>query len=294
MKGAESMTGAEADDVGRLARALTDRNWSPVSMFPIPFPIPQPSQETPHHVLATLSSTDEPLRELALFAGGGGGILAAQLLGHRVVCAVELDGYARACLVARQNDGSLPAFPIWDDVSTFDGRPWRGRVDAVSGGFPCQDISPAGRGEGIEGERSGLWRQMARVIREVRPRVVIVENSSALIGRGLGTVLGDLAAMGYHARWGVVGAADAIWSSGNPIADHERHRIWIIAVRVGPDRSGEVGVSGTAGGETSNTYRSRFNGGTDKPGRGPKRRTPAGGGGKAPVPAPADTDLLFS
>ena len=164
----------------------------------------------------------EQLNELALFAGAGGGILGGKLLGWRTICAVEWDGYARDVLVARQNDGCLEAFPIWDDIQTFDGRPWRGRVDVVSGGFPCQDISAAGSGAGIEGERSGMWKHMARVIGEVRPRFVVVENSPMLVGRGLGMVLADLAALGYDARWGIVGAHHA----GAP---HKRDRIWIVA-----------------------------------------------------------------
>lgn len=86
------------------------------------------------------------MNELALFAGAGGGILGGHLLGWRTVCAVEWEPYAAGVLVARQNDGILPAFPVWDDVQTFDGIPWRGLVDVVSGGFPCQDISAAGGG----------------------------------------------------------------------------------------------------------------------------------------------------
>jgi DNA (cytosine-5)-methyltransferase 1 len=162
------------------------------------------------------------VNELALFAGAGGGILGGKLLGWRTVCGVELDAYARSVLIARQDDGCLEPFPIWDDIRTFDGRPWRGVVDVVSGGFPCQDISVAGKGEGIDGARSGLWREMARVIGEVGPRYVFVENSPALTSRGLGTVLGDLASMGYDAKWGVLGACH----SGAP---HKRLRIWILA-----------------------------------------------------------------
>ncbi|MBP6572280.1 MAG: DNA cytosine methyltransferase, partial [Gemmatimonadales bacterium] len=158
----------------------------------------------------------------ALFAGAGGGILGGHLLGWRTVCAVEFDRYAASVLMARQNDGCLPPFPIWDDVRTFDGRPWRGRVDVVSGGFPCQDISAAGQGAGIDGARSGLWGEMARIVGEVRPRFVLVENSPMLTSRGLGRVLGDLAALGYDARWGVLGACDA----GAP---HERERMWVVA-----------------------------------------------------------------
>jgi len=163
----------------------------------------------------------EPLRELALFAGAGGGILGGHLLGWRTVCAVEIEDYPRRVLLARQRDGILPRFPIWDDIKTFDGKPWRGRVDVVSGGFPCQDISAAGKGAGIRGERSGMWAEMARVVSEVRPRYVFVENSPMLTSRGLGVVLGDLSTMGYDARWGVLGA-DAV---GLP---HHRARLWLV------------------------------------------------------------------
>ena len=86
------------------------------------------------------------MNELALFAGAGGGILGGKLLGWRTVCAVEWEAYPASVLCARQNDGLLESFPIWDDVQTFDGKPWRGIVDVVSGGFPCQDISAAGTG----------------------------------------------------------------------------------------------------------------------------------------------------
>ena len=162
------------------------------------------------------------MNELALFAGAGGGILGGKLLGWRTVCAVEWEPYPASVLLARQNDGSLPPFPIWDDIQTFDGKPWRGIIDVVSGGFPCTDISAAGKGAGIDGEHSGMWREMARVICEVRPRFVFVENSPMLISRGLGRVLGDLASMGFDARWGVLGAADIG-------ANHQRNRIWIVA-----------------------------------------------------------------
>ena len=161
------------------------------------------------------------MNELALFAGAGGGILGGKLLGWRTVCAVEWEQYPASVLCARQNDGLLPPFPIWDDVQTFDGNPWRGIVDVVSGGFPCQDISAAGKGVGIDGERSGMWGEMARIIHEVRPKFVFVENSPMLTSRGLGRVLGDLASMGFDARWGVLGAADVG-------ANHQRDRIWIV------------------------------------------------------------------
>jgi len=176
---------------------------------------------------------NEGLRELALFAGAGGGILGGHLLGWRTVCAVEWNPYAASVLVARQNDGILTPFPIWDDVQTFDGRPWRGLVDVVSGGFPCQDISCAGKGAGITGERSGMWAHMARIIGEVRPRYAFIENSPMLVTRGLGTVLSDLAALGYDAEWGCISAADC----GAP---HLRERIWIVAYPASSGGSGEL------------------------------------------------------
>jgi DNA (cytosine-5)-methyltransferase 1 len=184
--------------------------------------------------MAILPSNDEPLRELALFAGAGGGILGGILLGWRTVCAVEFNAYAASVLAARQNDGCLEAFPIWDDVRTFDGTAWRGRVDVVSGGFPCQDISAAGKGAGIDGERSGLWREMARIIRDVQPRFVFVENSPALAIRGLGDVIGDLAEMGFDARWGVLGAR----CLGGPV-ERERMRIACANKEYGKTRVGD-------------------------------------------------------
>ena len=161
------------------------------------------------------------MNELALFAGAGGGILGGHLLGWRTVCAVEWEAYPASVLCARQNDGLLPSFPIWDDVQTFDGKPWAGIVDVVSGGFPCQDISITGGGAGIDGARSGMWKEMARIIGEVRPKFVFVENSPMLTSRGLGTVLADLSKMGFDAEWGVLSAADVG-------ANHKRERIWIV------------------------------------------------------------------
>ena len=165
------------------------------------------------------------MNELHLFSGAGGGILGGILLGHTCVCAVEIEPYCRKVLLQRQRDGILPKFPIWDDVKTFDGKPWWGKVDVVCGGFPCQDISGAGTGtgwKGISGERSGLWGEMSRIICEIRPRFVFVENSPMLTIRGLGRVLGELAEMGLDARWGVFSAADVG-------ARHIRERIWILA-----------------------------------------------------------------
>lgn len=188
------------------------------------------------------------LRELALFAGAGGGILAGHILGWRTVCAVEYAAYPRSVLLARQRDGLLPAFLIWDDVRTFDGKPWRGHVDVVSGGFPCQDISIAGKGDGLDGERSGLWTEMARIIGEVQPRFAFVENSPMLTSRGLDRVLGDLSTLGYNAEWGVVGADDA----GAP---HRRERIWILAYAnsvTGTQRGNDTANEGEGGSGRAN------------------------------------------
>lgn len=163
------------------------------------------------------------MRELHLFAGAGGGILAGMLLGHTPVCAVEIDDYCRRVLRARQADGWLPAeMEIHDDVTTFDGTAWRGRVDLVAGGFPCQDLSLAGKGAGLDGKRSGLWFEMLRVICEVRPSYVFVENVPAITSRGLDRVLGSLAEAGWDAEWlclpaSAVGAA------------HRRDRWWCLA-----------------------------------------------------------------
>ncbi len=162
------------------------------------------------------------MNELALFAGAGGGILGGVLLGWRTVCAVEIDAFCRSVLLQRQADGILPRFPVWDDVRTFDGRPWAGCIDVISAGFPCQDISSAGTGAGIDGERSGLWSQVVRIAGEIRPRFLFLENSPLLVGRGLARVLGDIAGLGMHARWGTLGADEV----GAP---HIRKRIWVVA-----------------------------------------------------------------
>ena len=183
------------------------------------------------------------MNELALFAGAGGGILGGKLLGWKTVCAVEYDAYAASVLVARQNDGCLEPFPVWDDVRTFDGKPWRGIVDVVSGGFPCTDISAIKQNaKGIDGSASGLWSEMARVICEVRPRLVLLENSPLLVRRGLARVLGDLAKAGFDAGWSVVGADDA----GFP---HHRKRLWLVGYPIGTRLERHAGDVSEEGGE---------------------------------------------
>ena len=177
------------------------------------------------------------MNELALFAGAGGGLLASKLLGWNTVAAVEIGRYQQQCLLARQRDGFLEPFPIWDDIKTFDGTSWRGAVDVLSGGFPCQDISVAGAGKGlVAGTRSSLWFEYQRIIDEVRPEFVFAENSPLLRHRGLDTILEGLASLGYHARWCVLGG----WHIGAP---HKRDRMWVLAYpkhlrRVWPPQSG--------------------------------------------------------
>jgi DNA (cytosine-5)-methyltransferase 1 len=173
------------------------------------------------------------MNELHLFAGAGGGILGGMLCGHTCVCAVEIEEYPRKVLLQRQRDGILPRFPIWGDVCTFDGRPWRGIVDVVCGGFPCQDISSSGTGAGLDGERSGLWAEMLRVIGEVRPAHVLTENSPTLTTRGGLRVIAELAAMGYDSSWGIIGAKHC----GGAIA---RDRMWIYSCSREINREGDT------------------------------------------------------
>ena len=145
------------------------------------------------------------LRSFHLFAGGGGGILSDVLLGHLPVGACEIDEDARNILLQRQRDNVIPSFPIWDEIATLDGTSWRGHVDVLCGGFPCQDISAQGANhgakQGIDGDRSGLWSEYCRLIGEMQPKFVFAENSPLLRTRGLVRVLKDLASLGYDARW---------------------------------------------------------------------------------------------
>ena len=159
------------------------------------------------------------MRTLHLFAGAGGGIIADMMLGHTPVAAVEIDPFCREVLKARQHDGWLPEFEIFEDVREFDGTKFRGKVDCVCGGFPCQDISCAGKGAGIHGERSGLFFEMARIVNEVRPGYVFMENSPNLVCRGIEAVLWTMAQMGYDSRWCILSAA----AVG---AMHRRDRWW--------------------------------------------------------------------
>jgi DNA (cytosine-5)-methyltransferase 1 len=162
------------------------------------------------------------VNELALFAGAGGGILGGKLLGWKTVCAVEYDAYAASVLVARQNDGCLEPFPVWDDVRTFDGNRGEELLTWFRAVFLAPTLVPPAKAPESPAKQSGLWSEMARIVGEIRPQYVFVENSPLLVKRGLAVVLGDLAEMGYDARWGIVGAHHV----GAP---HRRDRIWILA-----------------------------------------------------------------
>lgn len=157
------------------------------------------------------------MNELALFAGSGGGLLASFLLGWKTVCAVELDWHSRCVLLQRQNDGLTGSlFPIWDDIRTFDGRPWRGIVDVVSGGFPCQAFSTAAAGNNTADD---LWPEMRRIVADVAPRYDFAENVSV---KAIDAAADDLEAMGYQTRAVSLSAADLG-------ADHVRERHWLLA-----------------------------------------------------------------
>lgn len=164
------------------------------------------------------------LRTMHLFAGIGGGLLADLILGHRPIVAVEWEPYACKVLRERAAEGWFPELYVWEgDVRLFDPSEYAGKVDCIHAGFPCQDISVAGKQAGVsEGTRSGLYREVLRIADIVRPRYLFLENVAAILSNGLGTVLADLAAMGYDSRWICLRASDV----GAP---HHRDRWFLLA-----------------------------------------------------------------
>lgn len=162
-----------------------------------------------------------------LFAGAGGGILADLILGHQPTVAVEWNPYA--CAVLREKFPGLRV--IEGDVRSVDFASELAGIDALCAGFPCQDISAAGKGVGITGERSGLYCEVMRAIDAVRPAWVFLENSPRIRTRGRHIVIGDLVARGYSWRDGILGAADV----GAP---HKRDRWWCLARRADSLRGG--------------------------------------------------------
>ncbi len=165
----------------------------------------------------------DPMTELSICSGAGGGLLATQhLLGFKTVCYVEIGKYPQAVLRARIADGLLDDAPIWDDVKTFAGTAWRGKVDIITAGFPCQGYSVAGKKRGKDDDRN-IWPDIIRTICEVRPEWVLLENVPGLLTFAyFGTILGDLAQAGYDAVWECISAAQV----GAP---HKRERLWIVA-----------------------------------------------------------------
>lgn len=157
---------------------------------------------------------------LDLFSGIGGFSLGLERAGMRTVAFCEIDPFCRKVLAKH-----WPGVPCYDDIRTLDGRALaiNGRVDLICGGFPCQDVSISNvTGAGLDGARSGLWFEYARIIGELRPRFVIVENVAELLNRGMGRVLGALANLGYDAEWRVLRGLDV----GLPFI---RERVWIVA-----------------------------------------------------------------
>ena len=174
--------------------------------------------------------TDEPLKAISLFSGYEGFGLGLKMAGNNleVLLYVEIDDYATNIIKARQRDGILDPGPVHDDIKTLDGRKYRGIVDIIFGGFPCQPHSVAGNRAGEADERN-LWPDFLRCIRDVEPRLVFLENVPGINvspgdGRPAygGTVVGQLSELGYCVEWDVVSAADA----GAP---HLRKRWWVAA-----------------------------------------------------------------
>ena len=165
------------------------------------------------------------LRVLDLFSGIGGFSLGLERTGgFETVAFCEINPFA--CRVLGKH---WPEVPRFGDIRTLTADALRERgigIDVICGGFPCQDISRAGKGAGIAGERSGLWSEYARLIGELRPAYVLVENVAALLDGGLGRVLGDLASLGYDAEWHCI-PASAVGLF------HDRDRIWIVAYPAG-------------------------------------------------------------
>lgn len=168
------------------------------------------------------------LNGLALCAGVGGIELGLKLAigeDYRTICYVEREAYAAAALVARMEDAALDSAPIWDDLTTFDGGHWRGIVDIITAGFPCQPFSYAGKREGVNDDR-WLWPDIERIIQQVRPGYIFLENVPGLFTSGFGHVLGSLASLGFNAEWDVFSACRV----GAP---HTRDRVFILAYAKG-------------------------------------------------------------
>jgi len=183
------------------------------------------------------------MNELSLFSGAGGGVLASQLLGHRIIGYVEFSKYPQQILQARQKDAFIDTAPIFTDVREFiqsgAAREYRGFADVVSAGFPCPSFSVAGKRKGADDERN-MWPSTKECCEIIQPKYIFLENVPGLLSIGAGTlgnstgghvhgyfgdILRDLSEIGYCAKWCILGADDV---NGK----HRRKRLWIRAKRV--------------------------------------------------------------
>lgn len=170
------------------------------------------------------------MRELSLFTGAGGGLLGTHLLGWTPIGYVEFNEYCQRVIRQRIDDGILPVAPVFTDVREFvqsgAAREYRGFADVVTGGFPCQPFSAAGKQLGADDPRN-MWPATIDIVNAVRPRYCFFENVAALLNSGyFGTIVGDLAKSGYCVRWKILSAAELD-------APHRRDRLWIVAHRNG-------------------------------------------------------------
>ena len=161
------------------------------------------------------------MRALSLFTGYGGIDLALENY-VRPIMYCEIEKYCQGIILSRMDDETLPFAPIWDDVTTMDGAKFRGLVDIVYGGFPCQDISVAGKGKGLDGKRSGLFFEVIRICKESSPLFIFLENVPAIRTRGAVEVAETLANIGYDCRWHHLSAAEVG-------ANHKRERWFLLA-----------------------------------------------------------------
>jgi len=187
---------------------------------------------------------------LALCAGIGGLDLGLHVAldGYRTVCYVEREAFCAASLVARMEDEALDSAPLWDDITTFDGHPWRGIVDIISAGYPCQPFSVAGRRAGVADPRH-LWPHVARIIRECEPGFVFLENVPGHLRLGFNEVARDLDGMGYE-------TAATLLTASEVGATHRRERLFVLAHRDGEGvgDTNPAGLEGRGGPQRGSTY----------------------------------------
>jgi len=169
-----------------------------------------------------------------LFAGAGGGLLADLILGHKPIVAVEWNPYACKVLRERSQDGWFPGLQVWEgDVRMFDPSEYAGQVDCIHAGFPCTDLSSAGKQAGIGPEtRSGLYREVLRIAGVLGRPKLFLENVTDILSLGLGTVIADLSSMGYVGRWMCIQASDFG-------ANHERDRWFLFATTSDTNGNGQ-------------------------------------------------------